>query len=85
MLLGKDTPYPEALQDVEKVVGETIRRIRRKKGITQEQLADMAGINRTHMYRIENGHVQMTIGTLVLIAEALQVRARDLLEDFDRK
>jgi transcriptional regulator with XRE-family HTH domain len=69
------------LQDVEKVVGQTIRKLRRKKSITQEQLADLAGINRTHMYRIENGHVRMTLGTLKLIADALEMRARDLLRD----
>ena len=67
--------------DVEKVVGETIRKMRRKKGITQEKLADLAGINRTHMYRIENEHVQMTLGTLKLIADTLEVRARELLRD----
>lgn len=70
-----------ALQDVEKIVGDTIRKLRRKKGITQEALADRAGINRTHMYRIENGHVRMTLGTLKLIADTLDVRARELLRD----
>ena len=70
-----------ALQDVEKVVGDTIRKLRHKKGVTQEGLADLAGINRTHMYRLENGHVRMTLGTLKLIADALGVRARELLRD----
>ena len=70
-----------ALQDVEKTVGQTIRKLRRKKGITQEQLADLAGINRTHMYRIENGHVRMTLGTLKLIADALELRIRELVRD----
>jgi transcriptional regulator with XRE-family HTH domain len=69
------------LQDVEKTVGQTIRKLRHKKGVTQEDLADLAGINRAHMYRIENGHVQMTLGTLKLVADALEVRARDLLVD----
>ncbi len=70
-----------ALQDPEKIVGETIRKIRRKKGVTQEQLADLAGINRTHMYRIENGQVKTTIGSLQRIANALQVRFRDLVRN----
>ncbi len=70
-----------ALQDAEKIVGETIRKIRRKKGVTQEQLADLAGINRTHMYRIENGQVKTTIGSLQRIANALQVRVRDLVRN----
>lgn len=69
------------MQDVEKTVGQTIRKLRGRRGITQEDLADRAGINRTHMYRIENGHVKMTLGTLKLISDALGVRARDLLRD----
>ena len=82
MCFGARIPHSlGALQDVEKVVGETIRRIRRKKGITQEQLADLAGLNRTHMYRIENGHVQMTLGSLKLVADALQVHMRELLRN----
>jgi transcriptional regulator with XRE-family HTH domain len=79
---GASVPHTlGALQDVEKIVGDTIRKLRRKKGITQEGLADLAGINRTHMYRIENGHVKMTLGTLKLIADTLNVRARDLLRN----
>jgi transcriptional regulator with XRE-family HTH domain len=70
-----------ALQDVEKTVGQTIRKLRLKRSITQEQLADLAGINRTHMYRIENGHVQMTLGTLKLIADAMNLRIRELVRD----
>jgi transcriptional regulator with XRE-family HTH domain len=81
VLFGRILHSLRALQDVEKVVGQTIRKLRRKKSLTQEQLADLAGINRTHMYRIENGYVCMRIDTLKLIADTLGVRARELMRN----
>lgn len=38
-----------------KKVGETIRSLRIKKGITQEVLSGLAGIARTHLTMIESG------------------------------
>ncbi len=53
--------------------------IRGRKGITQDQLAELAGLNRVHMYRIETGRQSMTLRTLKLIADALDVKMRDLI------
>ena len=69
------------MQDIQKVVGERIRLIRQRKGITQDQLADMAGLNRVHLYRLETGRQSMTIRTLKMIADSLGVRVRDLIGD----
>ena len=67
------------LLDIERVVGENIRAIRLKKGITQESLADLAGLNPVHLRRLESGRQSMTLRTLKLIAIALNVRVRDLV------
>ena len=40
-------------------------------GLTQEQLADKAGIQRTHLGRIEGGKYAVTLETIQAIAEAL--------------
>jgi transcriptional regulator with XRE-family HTH domain len=37
-------------------VNEKIKVLRKKRGLSQQQLADMVGIHITHMSRIENGH-----------------------------
>src|SRR5437016_2491804 len=34
-------------------VGRKIKAVRGKKGLTQDQLAELAGLNRVHLYRIE--------------------------------
>jgi XRE family transcriptional regulator, regulator of sulfur utilization len=72
-------PRLEALQDVQKVVGGRIKAIRSRKGVTQDQLAELAGLNRVHLYRIETGRQSMTLRTLKIIADALDVRMRDLI------
>jgi transcriptional regulator with XRE-family HTH domain len=72
-------PRLEALQDVQKVVGRKIKAIRGKKGVTQDQLAELAGLNRVHLYRIETGRQSMTLRTLKIIADALDVKMRDLI------
>jgi transcriptional regulator with XRE-family HTH domain len=67
------------LQDIEQVVGKRISATRRAKGITQDQLADLTGLNRVHLYRLESGKQSMTLRTLKLIADTLGVRVRDLV------
>jgi len=69
------------LQDVQKIVGRKIKAARGKKSLTQDQLAELAGLNRVHLYRIETGRQSMTLRTLKLIADALDVKMRDLIDD----
>ena len=67
-----------ALQDIEHAVGLKIKSIRKKLGITQDELADRAGLNRVHLYRLEAGQQSMTLRTLKQIADTLQVKARGI-------
>jgi len=69
------------LQDVQKAVGRRIKAIRGRKGVTQDQLAELAGLNRVHLYRIETGRQSMTLRTLKIMADALDVKMRDLIGD----
>ncbi|HEY1897562.1 MAG TPA: helix-turn-helix transcriptional regulator [Terracidiphilus sp.] len=64
---------------VAQIVAGNIRRIRIRKGITQDGLAERAGLNKTHMYRIENAIQSPTMTTLERIAGALGVRMATLL------
>jgi transcriptional regulator with XRE-family HTH domain len=67
------------LQDIQRVVGDRIRKIRKERGYTQDQFAELAGLNRVHLYRIESGKQSMTLRTLKLIADTLEVRVCDLI------
>ena len=52
-------------------IGKRIAALRKLAGMTQDQLADRAGIQRTHLGRIEKGKYAVTLETLQAIAEAL--------------
>jgi len=68
--------------DIQSAVGERIAKLRKAKGFTQDQFAEATGLNRTHLYRLETGQQSMTLKTLKLIADALGVRATQLLRGF---
>lgn len=47
-----------------KAVGKTIQGLRRKKGLTQEQLSGLAALDRTHYSKIERGLRSPTLDTI---------------------
>lgn len=61
-------------------IGRKIALIRAKKGLSQEDLAGAAEVNRGYISRIENGHVAFSVQVLLKLAEALGVKASLLLE-----
>lgn len=65
-------------------IGQKIRKIRKARGLSQEQLAEMAGISATHMSHIETANTKLSLPVFVEIAEALEVRTDVLLYDAPR-
>lgn len=63
------------------IVGSTIRKLREKQGVSQEELAERAGIHRTFMSHVECATRNITVYNLVKIARALRVKPSMLLED----
>ena len=61
-------------------IGQQIRKSRKARGLSQEQLAEMVNISTTHMSHIETGNTKLSLPVLVDIANALDVRTDDLLE-----
>jgi transcriptional regulator with XRE-family HTH domain len=60
-------------------VAEKLVELRKNQGLTQNQLSEMAGIDRKTINRIENGHFSPSVDTLTRLALALQVSIGDLL------
>ena len=60
---------------------ENIRVIREKKGLSQADLADLVGVDQSTICRIEAGNQRVYVDTLVVIAEALEVRPARLLPE----
>ncbi|RDI97537.1 XRE family transcriptional regulator [Dyella solisilvae] len=63
------------------VFGEVLTRHRTNAGISQEELALRADVDRTFVSRLERGIRQPTITTLFAIAQALDVQAADLVRE----
>lgn len=62
---------PEQKTQCRRRIGLRVQDLRHMAGLTQEQLADRAGLQRTHVGRIETGKYDVTIPVLQAIAEAL--------------
>ena len=65
------------------LVGETLRRLRKEKGKTLEQLGEEAGLGRGQLSRIENGRQEATLGTLAKILGSQGVTRREFFRRYD--
>jgi DNA-binding XRE family transcriptional regulator len=68
----------EKLNSCRIATGRRIAAIRSKKGITQEELAEIAGVPQSHISRLENGHHTPTHLTIEKIAQALGVHPSEI-------
>lgn len=65
---------------VHQKIAEKIRRIRKEKGMSQEELALKAGLNRAYVGYIERGERNPSINTLAKIAKALKVKLSTFID-----
>jgi len=56
-----------------------VRELRATKNMSQEALADEAGLHRTYMGSVERGERNISLENIVRIARALRVPPRELL------
>jgi len=66
--------------DMRKLVGDNCARIRKARGYTQEQLADLSGLSQQYLSDLERGKRNPTVVTVYEIALALGVSHLDLLQ-----
>lgn len=67
-----------------KLFGRRIKELRKTKGLTQEQLAEILGIYQKQIGNIETGNYFTTMPNLEKLAEALGVEIKDLF-DFEHQ
>jgi len=58
-----------------------LRYFRRRKGLSQEQLASVCGLHRTYIGAVERGERNVTLSSLEALASALDVSVTDLLTE----
>ena len=61
------------------LVAANLRRLRAKRGLSQEALADKAGIHRTYVGSVERAERNVSIDNICRLAWALGVDVRELL------
>lgn len=64
-------------------IGKKIRSLRVEKGLSQEKLSYMAGVDRTYLPDIENGNRRISVEILHRITNALEVRLSDFFKEID--
>ena len=66
-------------------IANTIKVRRKALGITQEELADMAGIDRTYASQLERAIANPSLTVLCKVANSLGLKLIDLINDCDAK
>ena len=59
--------------------GSRLREVREGQGISQEKLADLAGLHRTYVSSVERGKNNISLVNIERLAAALGVSLRDLM------
>ena len=65
--------------EIRQRLAQNLRRLRTEKGWSQEEYADRAGIHRTYISDIERGAQNPTIMIVEKLAQALDVKAAELI------
>lgn len=60
--------------------GVHLRELRRQRGLSQERLAELAGLHRTYLGGIERGERNVSLNNLVAIANALDLSLSAMFE-----
>lgn len=65
---------------IEEAFGQTLRELRKEKGLSQEELAHESGLDRTFISLLERGKRQPSLGTIISIAIVLELKASDFIK-----
>ena len=63
--------------------GRTVRKARRDRDLSQEALADEAGLSAKHVGEIERANKDPRLSTVLKLAHALELRSGELFSQFD--
>lgn len=68
----------EAHSDIKQRFGKAVRRRRRELDLSQEKLAELAGLHRTYVSDVERGDRNISLENIEKLAKALEISIVDL-------
>jgi len=68
------------MKDIRKLYGEHLKVFRKKKGLSQEDLAFKSSIHRTYISEVERGRRNISIVNIDKIAKALGIKIREFFD-----
>ena len=74
---GQDEP-DKATDEVIKIISRRLADTRKKRGLTQAQLGEKAGVRQSYIFELEQGSSSMTLRTLIRMARVLEIDPREL-------
>lgn len=77
----KPRPQASKKKQIRTIFAENIKRCRLERGITQEVLADLAGLHRTYIGSVERGERNISIDNIACISRALGTSPANMLTD----
>lgn len=70
----------QIMSNISKIIGERIRIYRKRAGLSQEKLAELAGVHNTYIGQLERGEKNASIETIEKITRALGISFETLFE-----
>ncbi|OKP81516.1 transcriptional regulator [Paenibacillus helianthi] len=71
------------MTDLRNTVGDRIRAIRKAKGLTQQQLAELSNLDDAYIGAVERGERNFSVDTLEKIIVALKIQPMELFQNLD--
>jgi transcriptional regulator with XRE-family HTH domain len=75
-----DTKQDAILEEELQKIGKNIQNFRKASGLSQQDLAERAGVERSYVSALERGKQNLTFGVLLKIANALETSIPSLLK-----
>jgi len=68
------------MQQIQRELGKRIRKLRTRKGWSQEEFAAISGLHRTYVGAVERGEKNLTISTIHTLAKTLETTIAALFQ-----
>ena len=69
----------QILPGLNTAIAKTVRNVRMKSGLSQEQFADFAGLSRVYIAQLETGERGASLNALILIARSVRMTGAELV------